>query len=105
MPLSPEELCASVPTSLRSRDLTSEEAALFDAELAPELRGYGSGTARGVALAGAEALLAVVPRLLGVDGPGAWDMELAPLAWLLDLSRGEARSILSSASPFFELCE
>ena len=105
MPLSPEELCASVPTSLRSRDLTSEEAALFDAELAPELRGYGSGNARGVALAGAEALLAVVPRLLGVDDPGAWDMELAPLAWLLDLSRGEARSLLSSASPFFELCE
>ncbi len=71
--------------------------------LCPELVAYGS-TLRGVALAAAEALLTLIPRLLNVQDLGSWDMEQSQLAWLMDISRGGARKLLMSTLTYFQSC-
>ena len=85
--------CGSQPVSI----------SIGDEIFCHELVAYGS-TLRGIALAAAEALLTIIPRLLNVEDVGSWDLEQSLLTWVVDISRGSARKLLKATLPFLQVC-
>ena len=99
IPIMPRDLIQLVPNWAPQ----PVDATQFDNLFCPELRAYGSA-ARGIALAGVEALLAVIPRLLQAQDVGSWDLDQSRLAWLRDITRGSANKLLLAIMTHFQAC-
>ena len=104
--LLPEELHSAFPGLTALGESTPQVHAVLDELIAVELRTfYGDAVATCILRCAIDACATYLPELQRAHTTGAWNVAIAPLLWVMNLSRGHLRELLSSVLQFSALCE